>query len=191
MLDWTLISLGLLAALAASLVFAIAAKVWRGGRRAGGSIDALHHRMRGLEADLRVAQRAADDAVNERRELAEQLETAEAELATLREESARHHELVHKLTAEMQHECRKTAQLRKELADRAEEMVRTHVQLRDVKTELDVSQVGSDVVIDQIERLTRERDDLNTLVEALRRELDMKSRDPERSGLRRDLLVDY
>jgi chromosome segregation ATPase len=147
--------------------------------------------MRGLEADLRVAQRAADDAVNERRELAEQLETAEAELATLREESARHHELVHKLTAEMQHECRKTAQLRKELADRAEEMVRTHVQLRDVKTELDVSQVGSDVVIDQIERLTRERDDLNTLVEALRRELDMKSRDPERSGLRRDLLVDY
>ena len=91
----------------------------------------------------------------------------------------------------MQHECRKTAELRKELADRAEEMVRTHVQLRDVKTELDVSQVGSDVVIDQIERLTRERDDLNTMVEALRRELDMKSRDPERSGLRRDQLVDH
>ena len=98
---------------------------------------------------------------------------------------------VHKLTAEMQHECRKTAQLRKELAERAEEMVRTHVQLRDVKTELDVSQVGSDVVIDQIDRLTRERDDLNTMVEALRRELDLKSRDHERSGLRRDLLVDY
>jgi chromosome segregation ATPase len=191
MLDWTLISLGLLAALAAGLVFAIAAKVWRGGRRSGGSIDALHHRIRGLEADLRVAQRAADDAGNERRELAAQLETAGAELAALREEAVRHHELVHKLTAEMQHECRKTAQLRKELADRAEEMVRTHVQLRDVKTELDVSQVGSDVVIDQIERLTRERDDLNTLVEALRRELDVKSRDPERSGLRRDLLVDY
>jgi hypothetical protein len=78
-----------------------------------------------------------------------------------------------------------------ELADRAEEMVRTHVQLRDVKTELDISQVGSDVVIDQIERLTRERDDLNTLVEALRRELELKARDQDRSGLRRDLLVDY
>jgi chromosome segregation ATPase len=191
MLDWTLISLGLLAAIAASLVFAISAKVWRGGRRADGPTDALHHRIRGLEADLRVAQRAADDALNERQALTEQLNGTVAELTALREEAVRQHELVRKLTAEMQHECRKTAELRKELADRAEEMVRTHVQLRDVKTELDVSQVGSDVVIDQIERLTRERDDLGTLVEALRRELDMKSRDHERSGLRRDLLVDY
>ena len=56
-------SLGLLAAIAASLVFAISAKVWRGGRRSSGSTDALHHRIRGLEADLRVAQRAADDAL--------------------------------------------------------------------------------------------------------------------------------
>jgi len=191
MLDWTLISLGLLAAIAASLVFAISAKVWRGGRRADGATDALHHRIRGLEADLRVAQRAVDDGLNEHQALTEQLKGAATEMAALREEAARHHELVRKLTAEMQHECRKTAELRKELADRAEEMVRTHVQLRDVKTELDVSQVGSDVVIDQIERLTRERDDLDTLVEALRRELDMKSRDHQRSGLRRDLLVDY
>ena len=191
MLDWTLISLGLLAALATSLVLAIAVKVWQGGRRSGGSVDTLHHRIRGLEADLRVAQRAADDALNERRALTEQLDSTTAELAALREEAVRHHDLVHKLTAEMQHECRKTAQLRMELADRAEEMVRTHVQLRDVKTELDVTQVGSDVVIDQIERLTRERDDLNTLVEALRRELATQSRDPQRSGLPRDLLVDY
>jgi chromosome segregation ATPase len=191
MLDWTLISLGLLAAIAASLVFAISTKVWQGSRGAGGSIDTLHHRIRGLEADLRVAQRAADDALNERRALTEQLDSTTAELAALREEAVRHHDLVHKLTAEMQHECRKTAQLRMELADRAEEMVRTHVQLRDVKTELDVTQVGSDVVIDQIERLTRERDDLNTLVESLRRELATQSRDPQRSGLPRDLLVDY
>jgi chromosome segregation ATPase len=191
MLDWTLISLGLLAALAASLVFAISAKVWRGGRRPDGANDALHHRIRGLEADLRVAQRAADDALNERQALTEQLNGTVAELTALREEAVRHQELVHKLKAEMQHECRKTAELRMELADRAEEMVRTHVQLRDVKTELDISQVGSDVVIDQIERLTRERDDLNTLVEALRRELELKARDQDRSGLRRDLLVDY
>jgi chromosome segregation ATPase len=191
MTDWTLISLGLLAAIAASLVFAISAKVWRGGRRSSGSTDALHHRIRGLEADLRVAQRAADDALNERQALSEKLDGTVTELTALREEAVRQHELVRKLTAEMQHECRKTAELRKELADRAEEMVRTHVQLRDVKTELDVSQVGSDVVIDQIERLTRERDDLGTLVEALRRELATQSRDPQRSGLPRDLLVDY
>ena len=191
MYDWTLISLGLLAALATSLVLAIAVKVWHGGRRSGGSVDALHHKIRGLEADLRVTQRTADDSLNERQALTERLNSTTAELAALRDEATRHHDRVHKLTAEMQHECRKTAELRKELADRAEEMVRTHVQLRDVKTELDVTQVGSDVVIDQIERLTRERDDLNAMVEALRRELETKSRDPERSGLRRDLLVDH
>ncbi|MFZ1624442.1 MAG: hypothetical protein WAU48_06600 [Gammaproteobacteria bacterium] len=191
MLDWTLISLGLLAALATSLVLAIAVKVWQGGRRAGGSVDALHHKIRGLEADLRVAQRTADDVVNERQALRAELDSTTAELAALRDEATRHHDLVHKLTAEMQHECRKTGKLRKELADRAEEMVRTHVQLRDVKTELDVTQVGADVVIDQIERLNRERDDLNTLVETLRRELEAQSRDPTRSGLRRDLMVDY
>lgn len=191
MYDWTLISLGLLAALATSLVLAIAVKVWHAGRRSGGSVDTLHHKIRGLEADLRVAQRTADDSQTERRALTEELNSTVAELAALKEETARRHDLVHKLTAEMQHECRKTAQLRKELADRAEEMVRTHVQLRDVRTELDVTQVGSDVVVDQIERLTRERDDLNTMVETLRRELATQSRDPERSGLRRDQLVDY
>lgn len=191
MLDWTLISLGLLAALASCLVLAIAVKVWQAGGRSGGSVDALHHKIRGLEADLRVAQRTADDMQNERQQLAEELSQSTAELALLKDEATRHHDLVHKLTAEIQHECRKTAQLRMELADRAEEMVRTHVQLRDVTTELGVTQVGSDVVVDQIERLNRERDDLNTLVEALRRELAMQSRDPGRSGLPRDQLVDY
>ncbi len=191
MLDWTLISLGLLAALATSLVLAIAVKVWHAGRRSGGGVDTLHHKIRGLEADLRVAQRTADDMQNQCQQLAGELSQSTAELAALKDEAARHHDVVHKLTAEIQHECRKTAQLRMELADRAEEMVRTHVQLRDVTTELGVTQVGSDVVVDQIERLTRERDDLSTLVEALRRELVTQSRDPGRSGLPRDQLVDY
>ena len=81
-------------------------------------------------------------------------------------------ETISKLKAEVQHECKKTAQLRHELADRAEEMVRTHVQLRDVTNELGVSQVGSGVDIRPDRPPSeRERDDLAAIVEALRKEM--------------------
>ena len=58
-----------------------------------------------------------------------------------------------------------------QLADRAEEMVRTHVQLREVKTELGVSAVGLNVDTDQIARLERERDEMSTQVAALSKEM--------------------
>jgi uncharacterized protein (DUF3084 family) len=136
------------------------------GKRAGD----LHHMIRGLEADLRVALRTAEQARTERDALTAELGKTATELGALLEKSAGQKELVRKLKVEMQHECAKTARLRVELADRAEEMVRTHVQLRDVQNELGVTQVGSDVVMDEIARLERERDDLNAMVEGLRRE---------------------
>lgn len=145
-------------------------------RPMGKRADDLHHTIRGLEADLRVAQRTADQGKAEREGLATELSKTAAELAEMREKSGSHEEQVRKLKVEIQHECAKTARLRLELADRAEEMVRTHVQLRDVQNELGVSQVGSDVVMDEITRLERERDDLNTMVEALRKEMAARPR---------------
>lgn len=165
-------------------------------RPMGKRADDLHHRIRGLEADLRVAQRTADQARTEREALAAELASTSAEFATVRDQLATREELVRKLKAEVQHECAKTARLRQELADRAEEMVRTHVQLRDVQNELGVTQVGSDVVMDQITRLERERDDLNTMVEALRKEMAGRPRPPLKLGASPaldqgdDLLVD-
>jgi len=106
----------------------------------------------------------------------------DAELAAARDRLAANDELIRKLKAEVQHECGKTARLRQELADRAEEMVRTHVQLRDVQNELGVTQVGSDVVMDQITRLERERDDLNSMVETLRKEMAGRQRSPLKLG---------
>jgi chromosome segregation ATPase len=145
-------------------------------RPIGKRADDLHHQIRGLEADLRVAQRTAEQARADRETLAAEHAKTSTELAALREESVNHAEAVRKLKAEVQHECAKTARLRHELADRAEEMVRTHVQLRDVQNELGVTQVGSDVVMDEITRLERERDDLNTMVAALRKEIATKPR---------------
>jgi chromosome segregation ATPase len=147
-------------------------------RPMGKRADDLHHRIRGLEADLRVAQRTAEQSRAERDALTAELGRTSAELVALRDQAAGHADLVRKLKGEIQHECGKTARLRQELADRAEEMVRTHVQLRDVQTELGVTQVGSDVVMDQITRLERERDDLNAMVETLRREMTGRQRSP-------------
>jgi len=147
-------------------------------RPMGKRADDLHHRIRGLEADLRVAQRSADQARTDREAQAAEIARAATELATLRDKQAANDELIKKLKAEVQHECGKTARLRQELADRAEEMVRTHVQLRDVQNELGVTQVGSDVVMDQITRLERERDDLNNMVETLRKEMAGRQRTP-------------
>jgi chromosome segregation ATPase len=145
-------------------------------RPMGKRADDLHHHIRGLEADLRVAQRTAEQSKAERDALTAELGKTAAELVALQDQSAKHAETSRKLKAEVQHECAKTARLRHELADRAEEMVRTHVQLRDVQTELGVTQVGSDVVMDQITRLERERDDLNAMVEGLRKEMATRPR---------------
>lgn len=148
-------------------------------RLMGKRADDLRHTIRGLEADLRVAHRTAEQARTEREGLTAELGKATAEQAGLRDKTASNEALARKLRAELQHECAKTARLRVELADRAEEMVRTHVQLRDVQNELGVSQVGSDVVMEEITRLERERDDLNTMVEALRNEATAaRPRDP-------------
>jgi len=151
-------------------------------RPMGKRADDLHHRIRGLEADLRVAQRTADQARTEREALTAEMARTGAELVALRDRQAGNDDLIRKLKTEVQFECGKTARLRQELADRAEEMVRTTVQLRDVQNELGVTQVGSDVVMDQITRLERERDDLNTMVETLRKEMESRQRTPLKLG---------
>lgn len=142
------------------------------GRRPGGKrADELYHRIRALEADLRVAHKAAEEARAGRETLAANLAQLSTEATALRDRAARHDEEVRALRTEVQHECAKTARLRQELADRAEEMVRTHVQLREVQTELGVTRVGSDVVMDTVAKLEQEREDLSALVEALKREV--------------------
>ena len=166
------------------------------GRSMGRRADDLHHRIRGLEADLRVAQRTTDQSRAERDALTGELAKSTAELVALRDKATGQDELLRKIRAEFQHECNKTARLRQELADRAEEMVRTHVQLRDVQNELGVTQVGSDVVMDRLSRLERERDDLNAMVASLRNEIAGKQRGSLKFGSSpsldqgSDLLVD-
>lgn len=180
MFGGTLLS-NIFVAAAAVAGFAVGAMLTRllgssASRPLGKRADDLHHTIRALEADLRVAQRTTEQLKTERDSATTELARTTAEVGALLEKSAGHDEVVRQLRVEVQHECAKTARLRLELADRAEEMVRTHVQLRDVQNELGVNQVGSDVILDEITRLERERDDLNAMVEGLRKEMAVRPR---------------
>jgi chromosome segregation ATPase len=152
----------------------------RGGV-SGASLEERDRSIRSLEADLRIAQRNLEELRGEHQTLSTQARAAVAEATTLRESAEAREQRIRQLKAELQHECGKTARLRQELAERAEDMVRTSVQLRDVQTELGVARVGSDVILEQIARLEQERNDLNALVEGLRQEMAALA---EASGIR-------
>ena len=118
------------------------------------------HRIRALETDSRLAQKAANEAEQE-------LAATRAELGAMNEESAVLRKTLEHRDAQLAEakrdisdECLKTAELRKELSGRAEETIRANVQIKNIETELDVIQAGSDVVAEQFKRLTAEREDL-------------------------------
>lgn len=143
----------------------------RRGGEAGGGSDKASHRIRGLEADLRVAQRK-----NEETELA--LERAREEADTLRREAQDRNEQLTAHSAELEQlrqnlsdECTKTANLRLELTNRAEETIRASVRVKDAETELSVARAGSDAVLEQIQRLAAEREELTGRLRALQAEV--------------------
>jgi chromosome segregation ATPase len=133
-------------------------------------------RVRAQEAELRVAQKTVEHQRAELERLAEELRLVRLELATQREESASRDERLTRLKADLQNEFAKTARLRQELTERAEETVRSQARLRDLQNELGVARAGSDVILEQVARLEQERDDLNTLVRTLREELVVQAR---------------
>jgi chromosome segregation ATPase len=135
----------------------------------------LNFRVRSLEADLRLAQRKAE-------ELTEKLEAERAEIAVRRKEleagEARLRERdteVAELRKTLASECNKTNALRMELTDRATETIRAQVRLKEVETELSVTHAGSTAVADEIQRLAAERDELTGKVKTLQQELSVRS----------------
>lgn len=133
--------------------------------------DKSDQRIRSLEADLRVAQRKAEQtelALERHREESDALRR-ELELKTggLEQREAEATKLRQSLTDE----CAKTAGLRMELAERAEQTIRASVRVKDAETELSVARAGSDAVLDEIRRVAAERDDLTGKLQALREEV--------------------
>jgi chromosome segregation ATPase len=144
---------------------------WAGDRREGRRPDEVNHRIRALEADLRVAQRKAEEAeiaIERNREETEALRAqAQGHAAILAGKDAEL-ELMQKRLAD---ECAKTQNLRQELTTRAEETIRASVRVKEAETELSVARAGSDAVLEQIHRLAAEREELTGRLRALQAEV--------------------
>lgn len=121
-----------------------------------------HHRIRSLEASLRVAEKKADA-------MTEQFESTCVDFTALQET----HEQLESALAEreaefesaqqaVRDETAKVHSLRRELTNRAEAKIRAEVHAKDVETELSVMQAGSHAMMDEVDRLAAEREDLTS-----------------------------
>lgn len=146
---------------------------WLGNRKAGDAAggDKAQHRIRALEADMRVAQRKAEEAELALERQREEMDGLRRDLQARSDELAARDGEVQQLRRNLTDECAKTASLRQELTNRAEETIRASVRVKDAETELSVARAGSDAVLDQIRRLAAEREELTGRLRALQAEV--------------------
>ncbi len=127
--------------------------------------DPRDHRIRALEADVRLAERQANDHETHSKEARAQLKDAVEKIKGLKSTVQAADAEINKLKADLKTSCEKTVELRQELTDRAEQTIRGRAQLDDLKTELQVAKAGTDAVLDEINRLNQEGDDLPDMVD--------------------------
>jgi predicted nucleic acid-binding Zn-ribbon protein len=155
---------------------------WLGNRHApatGKAEPGAAHRIRALEADLRVAQRKAEEAELALEKQREEADGLRGELARTKEALASRDTDTQQLRQRLADECSKTQKLRQELTDRAEETIRASVRVKDAETELSVARAGSDQVMEQIQRLAAEREELTGRLRALQSELTTRGAKPK------------
>lgn len=138
-----------------------------------------NHRIRALEADLRVAQRKAEEAELAVERNREETDAARKEIRAKADALAERDREVERLRESLTFECTKTQGLRHELTNRAEETIRAGVRVKDAETELCVARAGSDAVLDQIQRLAAEREELTGRLRALQAEVPSGPRAPK------------
>lgn len=140
---------------------------WFGGRNARTREEDLNHRIRAVEADLRVAQRNAEETAAQAEQHRQELEALRAkvqnESSAIRERDGQ----LTKLRQALADECSKTQTLRHELTERVTETIHARARVKEVETELGVARAGSDAVAAEVKRLAAERADLTRRLEAL------------------------
>ncbi len=148
---------------------------WFGNRKAGGPRgETVDHRIRALEADMRIAQRKAEEAELALERHREESDAIGQQLRAKSDKLAEHEGEVKRLRQSLADECTKTQRLRQELTNRAEETIRASVRVKDAETELSVARAGSDAVLDQIQRLAAEREELTGRLRILQAEAEAR-----------------
>ena len=149
------------------------------------------HKIRALEADLRVTEKRFEETHVELTTARDELGTICEESEVLRKTLLKHDTDLGETKKLLQQECAKTAKLRRELTGRAEESARANAQIKDIETELDVIQAGSDVVAEQFQRLAAEREDLTGKLRTLGKDsAGIASDEPGEDMLSEDFMLD-
>lgn len=133
---------------------------WWDNRRAAAGAPSVDHRIRALEAELRIAQRKAEEAEADAQRHREELEALRAEVDSTRAAFVEADAELRQARQQLSEECSKTQSLRVELSERVEETIRARVLAREMETELSVARAGSDAVLDQVRALAAEREEL-------------------------------
>lgn len=149
---------------AALLLGAVLARLFSGNSAGRSGEDPRYHRIRQLEADLRLLQRKYDEAIAalDARDAEQQI--SETTIHELNAQLTERGDKLAQVTKEMRASVAKTRELRQTLADRAAETIREHVRAEEAHTELMVARAGSDVMLSEFELLKR-RDAENDIPE--------------------------
>lgn len=115
-------------------------------KSAARSQDPRDSKIRSLEADVRVAQTAADKVRSKLDESTGKLAEAHKALAAKDKALAKQESTIEQLRTDLKDSVKKTCELREELTVRATENVRSELKLREVETELSLVQASTDLI---------------------------------------------
>lgn len=123
--------------------------------------------VRGLEADLRVANKTLKKSEEKLDATKDELKTVSASMMEVQNSLDERTKELEETQELLSNECRKTNSLREDLSGRAEETIRAEVHARQVETELSVLKAGTSAVHEEVDRLAAERQELTGRVRQL------------------------
>ena len=108
--------------------------------------DPRDDRIRGLEAELRIAQGSSEKTESELRRLEEELKETVVGLERRDHVISDQQSRLEKIQSELKESVLRTRELRSELAERATANVHAEAKIREVETELSVAQASTDLI---------------------------------------------
>jgi chromosome segregation ATPase len=108
--------------------------------------DPRDDRIRGLEAELRIAQSEENDSRTHLEKLEDELKETTIGLERRDNVITKQQSKLDKVSSDLKESVLKTRELRSELTDRATESVHAEAKIREVETELSVAQASTDMI---------------------------------------------
>ena len=117
-----------------------------GARQRAKNRDPRDDRIRGLEAELRIAHAEKDDSRSDLEKLEDELKETTVGLERRDNVISNQQSKLEKISTDLKDSVMKTRELRAELTDRATESVHAEAKIREVETELSVAQASTDMI---------------------------------------------